>query len=56
MEFQNVIETRRSMRKYDSSKKVDEATVTAMIEAAILAPSWKIRSPPGTIALNQSRC
>ena len=41
MEFQNVIETRRSMRKYDSSKKVDEATVKAMIEAAIMAPSWK---------------
>jgi nitroreductase len=41
MEFQNVIAKRRSMRKYDVSKKVDEATVKAMIEAAILAPSWK---------------
>ncbi|MDD3306441.1 MAG: nitroreductase family protein [Acetobacterium sp.] len=41
MEFQNVIEARRSMRKYDASKKVDEATIKTIIEAAILAPSWK---------------
>lgn len=41
MEYQNVIEARRSIRKYNSSKKVDEATIKAIIEAAILAPSWK---------------
>jgi nitroreductase len=41
MEFQNVIEVRRSIRKYDPSKKVEKATIKAMIEAAILAPSWK---------------
>lgn len=41
MEFQKVIEARRSIRKYDPSKKVDKATIKAMIEGAILAPSWK---------------
>lgn len=41
MEFQNVIETRRSMRKYDPERKVDEALIKEMIAAAILAPSWK---------------
>lgn len=41
MEFQKVIESRRSIRKYDPTKKVDEATIKEIIEAAILAPSWK---------------
>jgi len=41
MEFQEVIESRRSVRKYDSAKKVDEATIKEIIKAAILAPSWK---------------
>ena len=41
MEFQEVIESRRSVRKYDPAKKVDEATIKAIINAAILAPSWK---------------
>jgi len=41
MEFQEVIESRRSVRKYDPAKKVDEATIKEIIDAAILAPSWK---------------
>lgn len=41
MDFQEVIESRRSTRKYSPEKKVDEATLHALIEAAILAPSWK---------------
>ena len=41
MEFQKVVELRRSVRKYDPDKKVDEATLKEIIEAAILAPSWK---------------
>lgn len=41
MEFQKVIESRRSIRKYDPTKKVDEAMINEIIEAAILAPSWK---------------
>lgn len=41
MEFQQVIEKRRSIRKYDGSKKVTEAQVRELIEAANYAPSWK---------------
>jgi len=41
MEFQKVIESRRSVRKYDPAKKVDEATINEIINAANLAPSWK---------------
>lgn len=41
MEFQKVIESRRSVRKYDPVKKVDEATINQIIDAAILAPTWK---------------
>lgn len=41
MEFQKVIETRRSMRKYDGEKKVSEDMIREMIQAAIQAPSWK---------------
>lgn len=41
MEFQKVIETRRSMRKYDSDKKVTEEMVRELIRAASLAPTWK---------------
>lgn len=41
MEFQEVVELRRSVRKYDPDKTVDEATLNQIFEAAILAPSWK---------------
>lgn len=41
MEFQKVIETRRSVRKYDGEKKVSKDMVIKLIEAAVLAPSWK---------------
>ena len=41
MEFQNVIETRRSMRAYDPAKPVTEEMVNQLLSAAILAPSWK---------------
>lgn len=41
MEFQKLIEERRSIRKYDPSKKVTEETVKEIIEAALQAPSWK---------------
>lgn len=40
MEFQDVLEKRRSIRKYQK-KDVKEEDIHAMIEAAILAPSWK---------------
>ncbi|MGN0422879.1 MAG: nitroreductase family protein, partial [Lachnospiraceae bacterium] len=36
MEFQKVIETRRSMRKYDPDKKVTEEMVRELIHAASL--------------------
>lgn len=41
MEFQNVIESRRSIRHYDAEKKVARNLIEEMMEAAILAPSWK---------------
>lgn len=41
MEFQKVIESRRSIRKYDPNQKVTKKQVREMIEAAMLAPSWK---------------
>lgn len=41
MEFQELINTRRSIRSYDTGKKVTEAQVKEIIEAAIQTPSWK---------------
>ena len=41
MEFQKVIESRRSIRKYDAEKRVSEEQIREMIQAAIYAPSWK---------------
>lgn len=41
MEFQKVIEARRSIRGYDPEKKVTEEQIRELISAAILAPSWK---------------
>ena len=38
MEFQKVIESRRSIRKYDAEKKVSEEQIREMIQAAIYAP------------------
>lgn len=40
MELQKVLETRRSIRKY-KNKPVKKEDIEKMIEAAILAPSWK---------------
>lgn len=41
MEFQKVVEARRSVRKYDASRKVTKEQVSEIVEAAIQAPSWK---------------
>lgn len=41
MDFQKVIETRRSIRKYNPDQKVTKEQVKEVIQAAILAPSWK---------------
>ena len=41
MEFQKVIEERRSIRGYDASKKASKEQIEEIINAAILAPSWK---------------
>ena len=40
MELQTVLEKRRSIRKYQQ-KPVETDTIRSLIEAAILAPSWK---------------
>lgn len=40
MEFNQLLESRRSIRKY-KEKKVEQDLIKQMIEAAIQAPSWK---------------
>lgn len=41
MEFQKLIENRRSVRSYDAEKVVTEEQVKEIVNAAIQAPSWK---------------
>lgn len=41
MEFNEVIKGRRSIRKFDTSKKVNKKQVESLIQAAIYAPTWK---------------
>ena len=41
MEFQKLIETRRTVRKYASDSKVTREQMEALIRAAQEAPSWK---------------
>lgn len=40
MDFQKCIETRRSIRKY-KAEPVDRQVIGQLVQAAILAPSWK---------------
>ena len=40
MKFDDVINTRKSIRKY-LPKKVDKDTINALLESALLAPTWK---------------
>lgn len=41
MEFEQVVKTRRSIRKYKAGQSISKEMVERLIEAAILAPSWK---------------
>ena len=41
VEFTELIESRRSIRAYDASKKVTTEQVKELVYAAIQAPSWK---------------
>lgn len=41
MEFQNLIEKRRSVRKYVERNTVTKDEILSMIKAAQEAPSWK---------------
>ena len=41
MELQEALNIRKSIRKYDGSKKVTKEQIEEMINAAILAPTWK---------------
>ena len=41
MEFQNLLEERKSMCGYDGTKKVTKEQLDTIISSAILAPSWK---------------
>lgn len=40
-EFDKVIESRRSIRRYDAGKTVKKEAIEEMLAAAIQAPSWK---------------
>ena len=41
MEFQTVIEKRRSIRNFDPGREVSHKQIETLIRAASLAPSWK---------------
>lgn len=41
MEFEKLLESRRSVRSYDASKKVTKEQIRELVEAGIQAPSWK---------------
>ena len=57
MEFEKLIEERRSIRKYDSSRRATKEQITAMVQAAIQAPSWKNSQTARYYAvLEEARC
>ena len=41
MEFQELLQKRRSIRKFDADSKPDPADIQELIKAALEAPSWK---------------
>ena len=41
MEFQTLIENRRSVRKYSSHTNVTKEQIQQLVQAALEAPSWK---------------
>jgi nitroreductase len=41
MEFSQLLESRRSIRKYKPGMKISEDQIKVMIDAAIQAPTWK---------------
>ncbi len=41
MDFNNLIEARRSMRAFDPNKKISKEQIEQLIYSAIQAPSWK---------------
>lgn len=55
MEFQKLIESRRSIRKYDGSKKVTKEQIETLIAAATEAPSWKTLKLQGITVFSATR-
>lgn len=41
MDFETLLETRRSVRAFDSTKSVTKDQIRKLVDAAIQAPSWK---------------
>ena len=41
MEFQTLIENRRSVRKYSPNTDITKEQIQQLIKAALEAPSWK---------------
>ena len=41
MEFKELVESRRSIRRYDETKKISKEQLAELVETALEAPSWK---------------
>ena len=53
MEFEKLLQTRRSIRKYDESKKITEDQLKEIVRAGIQAPLGKTPKPQGITAFFQ---
>ncbi len=57
MTLEEVIKARRSTRKYSAEKQVTEAQIKTLVEAALLAPSWKnSQTARYYVILDQEKC
>ena len=56
MEFQTLLESRRSVRSYDASKTVTREQIKEIVEAGILAPSWKNSQTARYYVANTPEC
>lgn len=55
MELQNVLQQRRSIRKY-KQQPVEKEKIEEMIQAAIYSESWKIVKHHDIMLFNQKKC
>ena len=55
MELQNVLQQRRSIRKY-KQQPVEKEKIEEMIQAAIYSESWKNSQTHDIMLFNQKKC